>query len=71
MSADRLTDEKTGEPYFGAKVKVDTADLAELHDVRLFPGMPAEVMILTGEHTLFDYMLAPVQASPTRSFRDN
>ncbi|WP_189341485.1 hypothetical protein [Mesorhizobium sp. M2A.F.Ca.ET.042.01.1.1] len=50
---------------------MDTADLAELHDVRLFPGMPAEVMILTGEHTLFDYMLAPVQASPTRSFRDN
>ncbi|RWL81279.1 MAG: HlyD family type I secretion periplasmic adaptor subunit [Mesorhizobium sp.] len=71
VSADRLTDEKTGEPYFLAKVKVDTADLAELHDVRLSPGMPAEVMILTGEHTLLDYMLAPVQASLTRSFREN
>ncbi|PBC09030.1 HlyD family type I secretion periplasmic adaptor subunit [Mesorhizobium sp. WSM3859] len=71
VSADRLTDEKTGEPYFLAKVKVDKADLAELHDVRLSPGMPAEVMILTGEHTFLDYMLAPVQASLTRSFREN
>ncbi|MBZ9882695.1 HlyD family type I secretion periplasmic adaptor subunit [Mesorhizobium sp. CA10] len=71
VSADRLTDEKTGEPYFLAKVKVDTADLAELHDVHLSPGMPAEVMILTGEHTLLDYMLAPVQASLTRSFKEN
>ncbi|RRH99275.1 HlyD family type I secretion periplasmic adaptor subunit [Mesorhizobium tamadayense] len=71
VSADRLTDEKTGEPYFLAKVKVDAADLEELHDVRLSPGMPAEVMILTGEHTLLDYMLAPVQASLTRSFREN
>ncbi|TIQ39959.1 MAG: HlyD family type I secretion periplasmic adaptor subunit [Mesorhizobium sp.] len=71
VSADRLTDEKTGEPYFLAKVKVDTADLGQLHDVRLSPGMPAEVMILTGEHTLLDYMLAPVQASLTRTFREN
>ncbi|RUV41329.1 MAG: HlyD family type I secretion periplasmic adaptor subunit [Mesorhizobium sp.] len=71
VSADRLTDEKTGEPYFLAKVKVDAADLEELHDVRLSPGMPAEVMILTGEHTLLDYMLAPVEASLTRSFREN
>ena len=71
VSADRLTDEKTGEPYFLAKVKVDAAELAELHDVKLSPGMPAEVMILTGEHTLLDYMMAPVEASLTRSFREN
>ncbi|TGQ71278.1 MAG: HlyD family type I secretion periplasmic adaptor subunit [Mesorhizobium sp.] len=71
VSADRLTDERTGEPYFLAKVKVDTADLGELHDVHLSPGMPAEVMILTGEHTLLDYMLAPVRDSLNRSFREH
>lgn len=71
VSADRLTDEKTGEPYFLAKIKVDAAELSELHDIRLSPGMPAEVMILTGEHTLLDYMLAPVEASLTRTFREN
>ena len=71
VSADRLTDERTGEPYFLAKVKVDTADLGKLHDVRLSPGMPAEVMILTGEHTLLDYMLAPVRDSLNRGFREH
>jgi HlyD family type I secretion membrane fusion protein len=71
VSADRLTDERTGEPYFLAKVKVDTADLGQLHDVHLSPGMPAEVMILTGEHTLLDYMLAPVRDSLNRGFREH
>lgn len=71
VSADRLTDERTGEPYFLAKVKVDTADLGQLHDVHLSPGMPAEVMILTGDHTLLDYMLAPVRDSLNRGFREH
>ncbi|TIO09955.1 HlyD family type I secretion periplasmic adaptor subunit [Mesorhizobium sp.] len=71
VSADRLTDERTGEPYFLAKVKVDAAELGKLHEVRLSPGMPAEVMILTGEHTLFDYVLAPVRDSLNRGFREN
>ncbi|TIW29140.1 MAG: HlyD family type I secretion periplasmic adaptor subunit [Mesorhizobium sp.] len=71
VSADRLTDERTGEPYFLAKVKVDVADLGQLHDIHLSPGMPAEVMILTGEHTLLDYMLAPVRDSLNRGFREH
>jgi len=70
VSADRLTDERTGEPYFLAKVKVDVAELGRLKDVRLSPGMPAEVMILTGEQTLLDYMLAPVYDSLNRGLRE-
>ncbi|TPJ36040.1 HlyD family type I secretion periplasmic adaptor subunit [Mesorhizobium sp. B2-6-5] len=71
VSPDRLTDERTGEPYFLAKVEVDAADLRALPDIHLSPGMPAEVMILTGEHTLLDYMLAPVRDSLNRGFREN
>ncbi|QOF74509.1 HlyD family type I secretion periplasmic adaptor subunit (plasmid) [Aminobacter sp. SR38] len=71
VSADRFTDERTGEPYFLAKVKVDAVELGKLHGVRLSPGMPAEVMILTGEHTLFDYMLAPLRDSLNRGMREN
>jgi len=71
VSADRFTDERTGEAYFLAKVKVDAVELAKLHGVRLSPGMPAEVMLLTGEHTLFDYMLAPLRDSLNRGLREN
>jgi HlyD family secretion protein len=48
VSADRLVDERTGVPYFLAKVEVDPGELSRLEDVRLSAGMPAEVMILTG-----------------------
>src|SRR6185436_13013494 len=71
VSPDRLTDERTGEPYFLAKVKVDPAELQKLHQVKLSPGMPAEVMLMTGEHTLLDYLLAPIRDSLNRGLRES
>lgn len=71
ISADRLIEDRSGEAYFLAKVEVDSAELARLADVRLSPGMPAEVMVLTGEHTLLDYLLRPLLDSVTKSFREN
>jgi HlyD family type I secretion membrane fusion protein len=72
ISADRLTDERTGEPYFLAKVAVDPGELERIApEVELTPGMPAEVMILTGERTLLDYLLRPFIQSVTRSFRES
>lgn len=72
ISADRLVDERTGEPYFLAKIFVDPAEVAALADeIELVAGMPAEVMILTGERTFMDLMLRPLSSSIRRSFRDD
>jgi HlyD family type I secretion membrane fusion protein len=71
ISADRLVDDRTGEAYFLAKVVVDSEDLALLDEVRLAPGMPADVMILNDEQTLIDYMLGPILQSMRRSFHEN
>lgn len=72
ISADRLLDERTGEPYFLAKVEVDEAELKRLApEIELTPGMPAEVMILTGERTMLDYLLRPFVQSVTRGFRES
>jgi HlyD family type I secretion membrane fusion protein len=70
ISADRLIEDRSGDAYFLAKVEVDPAELAQLESVRLTPGMPAEVMILTGEQTLFEYLLRPLLDSVTKSFRE-
>jgi HlyD family type I secretion membrane fusion protein len=71
ISADRMTDDRTGEPYFLAKVEVAPAELKRLApEIELTPGMPAEVMILTGERTLLDYLVRPFIVSVTRSFRE-
>ena len=60
VSADRLVDETTGDAHILARIAVDAAALNELSAVagetlELLPGMPAEVMILTGERTTLDY----------------
>jgi HlyD family secretion protein/epimerase transport system membrane fusion protein len=72
VSADRMADERTGEPYFLAKVEVAPAELERLApDITLSPGMPADVMILTGERTLLDYLVRPFIESVTKSFRES
>ena len=71
ISPDRLVDERTGEPYFLAKIEVDVEDLAAVSDqIALVSGMSADVMILTGERTFLDFLLKPFIDSVRRSFRE-
>jgi HlyD family secretion protein len=71
VSADRLVDPRSGEPYFLARVEVDPAELAALADrVELIPGMSADVMILTGERTFAEALFQPFAASLRSAFRE-
>jgi multidrug efflux pump subunit AcrA (membrane-fusion protein) len=65
VSADRLSDERTGSSYYLARIEIEPDSGSLPDDVVLYPGMPAEVMIPTGERTFADYLIAPI----TRSFR--
>ena len=69
VSADRLTDERTGIPYYEARVALD-AGQPELEELKLQPGMPAEVMIITGKRTALDYLLKPIVTSFGRALRE-
>ena len=69
VSADRLTDPKTGNPYYVALIRLDAAELAALPNIRLYPGMPATVMIPTTERTAFDYLVGPLTTSFSHAFR--
>ncbi len=51
VSADRLTDPKSGNPYYTALVRVGEQELAALPNIQLYPGMPAQVMIPITERT--------------------
>jgi HlyD family type I secretion membrane fusion protein len=72
VSADRLSDEQaeTATTFYKADVEIDPVALARLDGVSLYPGMPAEVLIQTGERTLADYLIAPVLDSLARAFRE-
>lgn len=70
VSPDQLIDDKTGAPYFLAKVEIeDTEELKENH-LKLYPGMQAEVLIVTGSRTFFEYILQPLKDSMRRAFRE-
>jgi HlyD family type I secretion membrane fusion protein len=69
VSADRLTDNRTGNPYYVALVSVDQKDIAAIPNAKLYPGMPATVMIPTVERTALDYVIGPLVMSFNRAFR--
>jgi epimerase transport system membrane fusion protein len=69
ISADRITDGKTGLPYYVADIRVDPAELAAAPQISLYPGMPASVMIVTEERTALDYILGPLVTSFHSAFR--
>ena len=71
VSADRFTDERTGEAYYSARIYIDGKEFEELgDDIKLYPGMPAEVLIVTGSRTFLNYMLSPISESFNRAFRE-
>ena len=70
ISADRLTDPRTGVPYFTGVVKVDEADLAASPEIQLYPGMPATVMIPTGDRTALQYLVRPFYTAFDHAFRE-
>jgi membrane fusion protein, epimerase transport system len=59
VSADRLMDSK-GQPGFKIDIEVDADEVAKIAGLKLYPGMPADAFIATGERTFARYILAPV-----------
>ncbi|WP_439374507.1 HlyD family type I secretion periplasmic adaptor subunit [Bradyrhizobium sp. PMVTL-01] len=69
VSADRLTDPKSNNPYYTAFVRIDQGELAAMPNIKLYPGMPATVMIPTVQRTAFEYLVGPLIMSFNHSFR--
>ncbi len=57
-------------PFYAVRVEVDEQELARLGQVKLVPGMPAEVFIQTAPRTVLSYLLRPLQDQLARAFRD-
>jgi HlyD family type I secretion membrane fusion protein len=70
VSPDRFVDEKTGQSYFLARIIVDPKQFDKLGNVKLYPGMPADVLIVTGSRSLIGYLLQPIKDSMFRAFRE-
>ena len=70
VSADALTDDRSGASYFRAEVAIDAAALKTLGDAQVVPGMPVDVFIRTGDRTPLSYLLKPFTDYFRTAFRE-
>lgn len=71
ISPDILTNEQTRESYFLARISISKKDIEKLRDkIELYPGMPAQVFIITGSRSLISYMFTPISDSAYKAFRE-
>ncbi|ENN88430.1 putative HlyD family secretion protein [Rhizobium freirei PRF 81] len=71
VSADRLIDTQSGQPYFAATIRVTDERLAKMSDVELVAGMPAQTMIETGKSSVALYAIRPLLDSFNKAFRED
>jgi epimerase transport system membrane fusion protein len=67
LSPDRLIDQATGIPYYSAEILILDEELLVDESMELIPGMPAEVLIKTGERTMLGYITSPINRLLSRS----
>jgi len=68
LSADSFIDEKEGKSYYQAEVTLTPESIEKMAHLELVPGMPVEVLIKTGERTLFEYLTQPITNAFARAF---
>lgn len=60
VSADRLVDEKSGQPYYKLRAKVAPEGMKMVDNLHIRPGMPVDLFVKTGERTMLNYILKPI-----------
>ncbi|WP_247992141.1 HlyD family type I secretion periplasmic adaptor subunit [Bradyrhizobium sp. 186] len=70
VSADRLFDKRTDQPYYATKIRIDDAQIVA-NDIQIVPGMPVQVFITTGRGTVALYALRPLLDSFRGAFRED
>jgi HlyD family type I secretion membrane fusion protein len=70
VSADSLVDPNSGAAYYEAEIVIPASEIEALDGLALQPGMLAEVLIVTGERTLFRYAISPFTDSFFRALHE-
>ena len=70
VSPDRVTSDDGRDAWFTVTAEVDAAALRGRADVRLQPGMPAELFVTTADRTLIEYLAKPLNVFAGRAMRE-
>lgn len=71
VSADRITNEKSGAAFYRVDLRIDPSELAKLKKgVQMTPGMPATVTIVTGKRSVMGFLISPITDTFEDAFRE-
>ncbi|QDW37725.1 HlyD family type I secretion periplasmic adaptor subunit [Bradyrhizobium sp. KBS0727] len=70
ISADVTSDQRTGQNFYTARVSITAEELARLGNVKLLPGMPAEIFAKTYDRSVLSYFTKPLSDQIVRAFRE-
>jgi HlyD family secretion protein len=70
VAADLTLDERTGMSYYAVRIFLRSDEADKLGGLVLVPGMPADVLIQTGDRTVLSYLMKPLRDQLERAFRE-
>lgn len=70
LSADQQVDERNDSAFYVARAQIEPDSLKANPATNLYPGMPAEVLIINKPRRAIDYLLDPITESFNRAFRE-
>ncbi|PSC03140.1 HlyD family type I secretion periplasmic adaptor subunit [Alsobacter soli] len=70
VSADAVRDEYSRQPYFEIRISVRVDSFPPELRRKLIPGLPAEVIVATGERTVLAYLTQPLMDAMQRGMRE-
>lgn len=70
VSADSFLDSQTNVSYYRARITISADQMKKLNNVKLYPGMPVEVMIIIDKRTPWQYFVTPIEESYHKAFRE-
>jgi HlyD family secretion protein len=70
ISADGMSDERSGLQYYVARIELVEDPSKALNGASIHPGMQANVMIVTGQKTVLSHLFRPITRTVTGAFRE-
>ncbi len=70
VAPDTVKDERTGAVFYPIRITPDPESLAQVKNMDLYPGMPAETFIKIGDRTVMTYLSKPLTDQIQHAFRE-
>lgn len=70
ISADATFDQQNNISYFVARIEIPDSEMKKIDGLKLVPGMPADVQIVTTARTALSYLTKPIEDQFAKAFKE-